>query len=211
MTISSNARCFIDVRDAPGKQAILTAALALFVRNGIEGASIRDIAKESGYTNPALFKHFEGKDALALALFERAFDWIFGNLPALNDAAFRDQMKATLRAYLALLDEDVEAALFFQENLRRFWPKLSQAQRRRSLIGHMKALIAIGLRQGAIPAREAEGLIVTGILGLLAQFARQFYFGDYGERATDWLAAVERLVLGMAFAEACLAADGRPS
>jgi AcrR family transcriptional regulator len=198
MTGSAKSRCFIEDRDAPGKQAILTAALALFVRSGIEGASVRDIAKESGYTNPALFKHFEGKDALALALFERAFDWIVGNLPVLTDAAFHDQMREALRAYLALLDEDVEAALFFQENLRRFWPKLSPAQRQRSLIGHMKELIAIGVRQGAIPPSEAQGLIVTGILGLLGQFARQFYFGDYGQRAADWLDPVERLVLGMA-------------
>ncbi|MGO9672676.1 MAG: TetR/AcrR family transcriptional regulator [Methylocella sp.] len=211
MTISRNPRCFVEDRDAPGKQAILAAALALFVRNGVDGASIRDIARESGYSNPALFKHFESKEALAYALFERAFDWIFGNLPAPTDAAFHDQMREALRAYLALLDEDVEAAMFFQENLRRFWPRLSPAQRRRSLIGHMNALIAIGVRQGAIPASEAQELIVTGILGLLGQFARQFYFGDYGAKATDWMAAIERLVLGMAVAESCRAVDRRPS
>jgi AcrR family transcriptional regulator len=42
----------------------------LFSQRGLDGTSIRDIAEESGYTNPALYKHFAGKEELALYLFE---------------------------------------------------------------------------------------------------------------------------------------------
>ena len=194
-----SARCFIDVCDSPGKQAILSASLGMFVRNGIDGTSIRDIATESGYTNPVLFKHFDSKDALAQTLFINAFKWIYGNLPPLTEEKFLVQMEEILRAYLALLDEDIEVVMFFQENLRRFWPTLSPVQRKHSLLAHMTELINVGVRQNTFPPSNAQRLIVTGILGLLGQFAREFYFGDYGKQAANWLPHVKRLVMGMVF------------
>src|SRR6476660_5127476 len=59
--------------DAPAKRRILETALELFVRDGLCETSVRDIAKASGFTNPALFKHFKSKDALARYLFERCY------------------------------------------------------------------------------------------------------------------------------------------
>ena len=58
------------------KIAGLDAALSLFVRHGVEATSIRDIARQSGFTNPAIFKHFETKTSLALCLFERCYAWM---------------------------------------------------------------------------------------------------------------------------------------
>ena len=57
---------YIREDDPPAKQQILRAAMKLFSEHGLAGTSIRDIAKESGYTNPALYKHFSGKDELAV-------------------------------------------------------------------------------------------------------------------------------------------------
>src|SRR5215208_4865848 len=56
--------------DPPAKREILRAGLKLFAERGLAATSIRDIADRSGYTNPALYKHFAGKDELALHLFE---------------------------------------------------------------------------------------------------------------------------------------------
>ena len=61
---------YIREDDAPAKRQILRAAMKLFSEHGLAATSIRDIAKESGYTNPALYKHFAGKEELALHLFE---------------------------------------------------------------------------------------------------------------------------------------------
>jgi AcrR family transcriptional regulator len=56
--------------DPPAKRHILRAAMKLFSERGFATTSIRDIAKESGYTNPELYKHFASKEELALHLFE---------------------------------------------------------------------------------------------------------------------------------------------
>lgn len=44
--------------DPPAKREILRAAMKPFGQHGLAGTTIRDIAKERGYTNPALYEHF---------------------------------------------------------------------------------------------------------------------------------------------------------
>ncbi len=186
---------YTDPDDAPGKGAIVAAALALFTSQGIEGTSVRDIAAASGLTNPALFRHFSGKEALGLYLFERIFRRFRASLPEVNESPFSDQLRATLGAYLRFFDEDVQAALFFQENLRRFWPQLPATLQRRSIIAHLRALLDVGIIQGALDAKEDQQLLLTAVLGLLGQFARQRYFNEIAGPAISQLEAVHRLVL----------------
>jgi AcrR family transcriptional regulator len=50
---------FIMPDDPPSKRAILNAAFKLFVRDGYDATNIREIGKEAGYSNPALFKFFK--------------------------------------------------------------------------------------------------------------------------------------------------------
>ena len=48
---------------------IIAAALRLFAEKGIKATTIRDIANDAGVTEGALYRHFAGKDELALSLF----------------------------------------------------------------------------------------------------------------------------------------------
>src|SRR5205814_10602002 len=64
---------YVEPTDPPSKQELLKAALKLFARDGVRESSIRAVAQEAGFTNTVLFKYFEGKDALALHLFERCY------------------------------------------------------------------------------------------------------------------------------------------
>lgn len=54
---------------ATKKEAILDAALDLFVVRGISAATTREIAKQAGTAEGNLYRHFESKDALARHLF----------------------------------------------------------------------------------------------------------------------------------------------
>src|SRR4051812_47249332 len=86
---------FVAEGDPPSKQAILRAALRLFVVQGVAATSIRTIAREAGYTNPAMFKFFESKDELALYLFERCYDGLYRQVAA---AAAREPFREGLAA-----------------------------------------------------------------------------------------------------------------
>ena len=50
--------------DAMKRQLILDAAKRIFAAEGLEGASLRAIAAEAGYTAAALYFHFESKEAI---------------------------------------------------------------------------------------------------------------------------------------------------
>lgn len=195
MMQQTQARAFADMRDPPAKGAILSASLKLFVRDGLAETSIRDIAKISGYTNPALFRHFESKEALAYCLFERIFLHVRTTLPKIDDAAFAEQLRGTLAAYLALLETDIEAALYLQENIRRFWRLLPEPLRRHSLVNHLRALVKCGVEQDVIDRDEDPTMLVAALLGLIGQFARMCYFREFPGRPPDQLDELYRLAL----------------
>src|SRR5690242_21770697 len=109
------------------------------------------IAEEAGYTNPALFKFFESKDALALHLFERCYERLYARLePAAARAPFRAALAGVLDAFVALVDEDLEAVLFDQDALRELWPRLPASARKRSILRLLRDLVARGVREGAV-------------------------------------------------------------
>jgi len=51
------------------KKDLIKSALDLFAAKGYDGVSVRDIAKTAGVSEAALYKHFKGKEDLALYIF----------------------------------------------------------------------------------------------------------------------------------------------
>jgi len=55
------------------RDEILTSACDLFLDRGIEGFSMRGLARSVGVTAPALYRHFEGKEDVLLAVVGEAY------------------------------------------------------------------------------------------------------------------------------------------
>ena len=69
------------------RQAILDAALAVFLARGVAGASIEEIRERSGASIGSIYHHFGGKDALADELYNEILaDYQAGLLAVLQDA-----------------------------------------------------------------------------------------------------------------------------
>ncbi len=183
--------------DAPAKRALMTSALALFAEHGVDSVSIRDVAANAGFTNPALFRHFAGKDALALALFDACYRHIGATIQPPAGMTFDERLRETLRRYLVAIDATPEAVLYVQDNLRRFWPLLPPDPQRLSLLGHMRRLVLEGIANGRV-ALDTDGTLAAGaIIGLLAQTARLIQSGEIAAPAVSSLDAIERLVARM--------------
>ena len=70
------------------RELMLDAARAVFGRLGIEGASIREIAREAGYTPGAIYSYFDSKDAIYGALLAESLERLHGAVNAAGtDAA----------------------------------------------------------------------------------------------------------------------------
>ncbi|WP_395315759.1 TetR/AcrR family transcriptional regulator [Variovorax sp. UC74_104] len=54
------------------RMLVLDAARAVFLEAGIEGASVREIARRAGYTPGAIYSYFESKEAIYAALLDES-------------------------------------------------------------------------------------------------------------------------------------------
>lgn len=60
--------------EAPVRDRLLSAALALFNERGYAATSVREIVEAAGVTKPVLYYHFQNKEGIYLHLMRTAFD-----------------------------------------------------------------------------------------------------------------------------------------
>lgn len=186
--------------DRVKRELILEAAQRVFEAKGLEGASLRAIAAEAGYTPAALYFHFESKEAIYAALLARSLARLRAGVEAAAgaeaDAAarFRAAGSAFFRFYLEN-PRDLDLGFYlFQGGLK---PKGLGWERDRSLNAALAACLApIGAaaREMGLPENAVGGLLASvfahlvGIL-LLEHTGRIRMFGaEAGTLADDYLA-----------------------
>jgi AcrR family transcriptional regulator len=190
---------FIKESDPASKREILKAALTLFVRHGSSDPTIREIAREAGYTNPAMFKFFKTKDDLALYLFKLCYQGVTDEFhQAIRlDRPFHENLPALLQAYSRIADGDLDALLYVTENTRRFWQSLSPRLRQRSIRYLLKCMFEQGKTEGAVARDANTKLLVTGVVGLLSLFARGLYFREFRGPVKNWAPSLEHMIMNM--------------
>jgi len=161
--------------------------MKLFSENGLAATTIRDIAKQSGYTNPALYKHFVSKDELALYLFETSHRRLWSRCHAAIESAddFDGKLENYIGEVLALVDEHPDAIAFLSENARVLWPKSGAAVRRHTMIGLARSDMNAAPRAGKGTAVHAD-IGAASLQGTLAELARMIQVGAVGGPAMKW-------------------------
>ncbi len=157
------------------KRALLSEGLKLFASRGVESVSVRDIARATGFSNPALFKHFKSKDALAYHLFETAYSRLAS---VLEEAAAAASLRDWLAAALHEIARSPEAVHFVIENVRRYWRDLPEALRRRNLPALVRLRLEAEIRAGRLRPELDIALARTLVVGALAQIARSTHFRE---------------------------------
>ena len=112
------------------KEQIERAALRLFLRDGIDGASMREVTREAGISLGAVYNHYESKEELAWQLFlsgwsEFAFEM---RRAAREKRGIRAQLQAMIGYVFNAFDEDPDRVgyVFFSrhQHMHRVNPKL---------------------------------------------------------------------------------------
>jgi len=182
---------YISENDPPAKREILRAAMKLFSERGLAATSIRDIAQESGFTNPALYKHFVGKEELALHLFETCHGRVWAScaaaLASRND--FEGKLDAYAGRWLALWDQYPDVLAFLSDSARVLWPKSRATVRRHTMIGLAKLLVAQA-PQAHHPSPVNPDLAAANLQGTLAELTRMIQVGVIKGPAGRWTSSV---------------------
>src|SRR4051795_8352795 len=96
----------VDLRDrrrlpvAERRELITEAAGRLFGERGYAGTRLEDIAAAAGVTKPVVYRHFDSKKSLYLALLERHRADLGGFLPAPGSLAAAGGAEEVTRAIL---------------------------------------------------------------------------------------------------------------
>jgi len=90
------------------KEKIKRAALELFVQKGVDAGGMRDIAKASGITEGAIYRHFKGKDELVWNLFADHFTGFAATLSDLQagESTTAAKIEAMVQGFCRLYDQD---------------------------------------------------------------------------------------------------------
>mgnify|MGYP000542205115 CR=1 FL=1 len=105
-----------DVSDIRREQ-ILTAAMALFSKTGIEATSMNAIAKECGFSKATIYHYFESKDDMVLSLLDNVFAHDEDAFQALQntEVSVSDRIMSYIDSYAAIVLEQPQLfALFFE-------------------------------------------------------------------------------------------------
>lgn len=93
------------------ERQILVVAQRLFASNGYEATGIVDIARAAGVTRPVVYKHFESKEAIYLAILREARRALMVQLTeAITiDGEPVDQIRAATHAYFRYVERNQPA------------------------------------------------------------------------------------------------------
>jgi TetR/AcrR family transcriptional regulator, repressor of fatR-cypB operon len=181
---------YIREDDPPAKRQILRAAMKLFSEHGLAATSIRDIARESGYTNPALYKHFAGKEELALHLFETCHRrlWTRCNAAIVAAKSFEDKLEGYIGQVLELVDQHPEAMAFLSDSARVLWPRAGPTVRRQTMHGLARSLMSLAPQPRRGKSAMHPDVAAASLQGTLAELARMLQVGVVPGPALRWKA-----------------------
>jgi TetR/AcrR family transcriptional regulator len=157
------------------RDVILDAAQRLFAESGYEGTSLNDIAKAVGIRRPSVLHHFESKEALYKATFERHLaDW-FSRIADATDGP-SDEWET--------MDRILETGFVFFAANPEFvrivrWEMLAEhavlgkdlGSALRPLMTRAQAFFQRGMANGIFREHDPEQLLLTGYGAILSSFS----------------------------------------
>ena len=142
----------------------------LFVEQGIDGTTIRDIAAAAGIAEGTLYRHYSGKDALAWDLFSRnytAFALELRRIEA-DQATLRAKLDAMVRQFCTFFDDDpvlFSYLLLAQHGqLQKVTPEMPNP------VEVVREVLAGGMDRGEIPAGDPN-VAAAMVLGIVLEVA----------------------------------------
>ena len=164
MTIADQKR----PRARNARPKIERAALELFIKDGVDAATTRNIADVAGVSEGALYRHYKGKDELALTLFlethNRLGDMMLTAFS--QDGTLEEKVHGAVSAYCAFADEDWLSFSYHLVSLNRYLPH--DTRRDDDPVSVIEKLIQHLMDQGDIPKGD-PAILAAMSLGIVMQ------------------------------------------
>ena len=191
----------LSLDNLPTKQRSLHAAVDVVRAEGVHELTTRAIARRSGLTQPAIYRHFSGKDDLVSQVLGEIRSVFYGRLERSSAAAAdsRTRLFAALRAFrdFAIEEPRLYDALFFQTAEAAVQPPPLDPEKGGNIFGFLVERVTECGRDGVIRSGGPVGVALTlaahaqGLILLFRQgrFASKERFADFFEKSMGDLLA----------------------
>lgn len=161
------------------REAILAAAMKLFLTESFEKTTMRRIAQEIEYTPGALYSYFKDKDEILYALHQRGFDTLFAmQQPALSivDPVARLRRLGEIYLDFALANPELYDLMFIASRTGRSIEKAAEWQCGERAYGvlyqTMSDIIAAGRMRGTTDPGVAAFTAWSAVHGMASLIIR---------------------------------------
>lgn len=182
--------------DTSTRERILDIALDLFVDQGYEKTSLRQIAERLGYSKAAVYYHFASKEDILLELHLRVHTLGADLVHRLGEQRERHEWAKVLEELVEVALENRNLFLLHEHN-RTAMTALHDNQRHADAHGDMEATVRSVLRNASIPLPDRVRLAGAIAMGTVATLFVSDFGGaspaEVGEAIKD---AVRDLLLG---------------
>jgi AcrR family transcriptional regulator len=144
-------------RDPAVNQAILRAALELFVEHGIAGASIEKIAKQAGVAKTSIYRRWSSREALLAQAIEAARNATGYTIDLLERTSPRDFIKLLVEACEVIARPEIRKLMARLIGSAPDYPKLLEVYRETYYLPRRLAFVR------ALERMQTAGLLATNV------------------------------------------------
>ena len=157
---------------------LLAAARARFLADGVDGASLRAIARDAGSNLGMLYYYFPSKDDLFLAVVEEVYARLLADLTeSLGPGSFEERIGRVYARIAAMSDHELEVVKLAMREVIGGSPRLGRLVERfqRGQLPLIDGALMDGMRTGAVRTDlpPPVALMLTFAIGALPQIIRR--------------------------------------
>ena len=165
------------------QQEIIDVSLEIISTKGIQGLTIKNLAKRIGISEPAIYRHYDNKISILLAIldyFKTSGEFLFGNLDSLATSPLK-KIEAIFQSYFNAFRQNPSlVTVIFSEEIFRNEPMLQQKiadiMDKNSAV--IKSLVAEGQAKGEIKPDIESKYLTLIIIGSLRMMVKKWQMGD---------------------------------
>jgi AcrR family transcriptional regulator len=168
-------------RGRPGHDAtmVLRRAIELFNRQGYEGTSIGDLARELGVTKSAIYHHVPSKEHLLAAALDEALDGLAAAITSAVEAApgasAYERLHRAVEESVEILVDHLPAVTLLLRVRGNTAVELDALERRRTIDDQLAALVRAAVEEGSLRDDIAPELISRLLFGMVNSLVEWYH------------------------------------
>jgi AcrR family transcriptional regulator len=185
------------------QKEIITVSLELIAKKGIQGLTIKNLAKKIGFTEAAVYRHYENKIQILIAIldyFREDTNRFFVNEMKSEENATQKIEHLFLNHFKTFSETPSLVSVVFAEEIFRneavLIEKVAEIMKKNTQI--LLSIIESGQKKSEIRSDINSHNLAVIIMGSLRMFVKQWQMSDYSfsltERGTEYIKSVIKLI-----------------